>query len=88
MDELTEAVNLALDRVKSAHGFTDTELAEALGTDRMMIWRWRQGKFSALFRFLIPITVLANTPLPAGAAEQATDIRILAPLLSIPQIDA
>ncbi len=33
------------------------------------------------------MTVLVSTPLPVGAAEQATDIRILAPLLTIPNID-
>ena len=88
MDELTEAVNLALDRVKTDHNLNEGELADHLGTDRMTLWRWRQGQYSALFRNLIPLTVLVNTPLPVGAAEQATDIRILAPLLKLPNIDA
>ena len=88
MDELTEAVNLALDRVKAAHTLNEGALADHLAIDRMTLWRWRNGQYSALFRNLIPITVLVNTPLPVGATEQATDIRILAPLLAIPHIDA
>ncbi len=88
MDMLTEQVNLALDRVKTEQNLNEGELADYLGTDRMTLWRWRQGQYSILFRSLIPLTVLVNTPLPIGAAEQATDIRILAPLLKLPNIDA
>ena len=87
MDELTEAVNLALDRVKAEMNISETELAEHLGaTDRMAVWRWRHGKFSKAFRTIIPLTVLVNTPLPIGWAEQAEDVRILAPLLKMPDI--
>ena len=86
MDELTQQVNLALDRIKTDHGLNESELAAHLGTDRMAIWRWRNGKFSKAFRTIIPITVLAQTPLPAAWTEQATDIRILAPLLTFPDI--
>ena len=88
MDELTEAVNMALDRVKAEHGLGEAELADHLGTDRMAIWRWRNGQFSKAFRTIIPITVLGNTALPVGWAEQATDIRILAPLLKLPDISS
>lgn len=89
MDELTEAVNLALDRVKAEHGITsDYQLAQHLGIRRMQLTRWRAGKLSHAFRTIIPITVMVNTPLPSGWAEQAQDIRVLAPLLSMPQIDA
>ena len=90
MDELTEAVNLALDRVKSDHGLTnDDQLAQHIGAaNRAVVWRWRRGKFTKAFRTIIPLTVLANTPLPPHWAEQAVDIRILAPLLAMPQIDA
>ena len=63
MDELTEAVNLALDRVKADHGLTETELVAHLGAaNRAVLWRWRQGKFTKAFRRVIPRTVLANTP--------------------------
>ena len=87
MDELTQQVNLALDRVKAEYELSETELADHLGVnDRMAVWRWRHGKFSKAFRTIIPITVLVNTPLPVGWAEQATDIRILAPLLKLPDI--
>ena len=79
---------MALDRVKSERDLNEGELVAYLGTDRMTLWRWRQGQYSALFRALIPLTVLVNTPLPIGAAEQANDIRILAPLLKLPDIDA
>ena len=96
MDELTEAVNLALDRVKADNGFHGTgeyhngeaQLAKHLGINRQMLWRLRKGQFSREFRTLMPITVMVNTPLPPGAIELAQDIRILAPILSIPQIDA
>ncbi len=87
MDELTQQVNLALDRVKAERGFNESELADHLGTDRMALWRWRTGHLSKAFRTIIPITVLVNTPLPTGWAEQATDVRILAPLLKLPDID-
>lgn len=86
MDELTQQVNLALDRVKSERGLSERGLADHIGIDRMALWRWRQGKFSRAFRTIIPITVLANTPLPVGWAEQAVDVRILAPLLKLPDI--
>lgn len=86
MDELTEQVNLALDRVKAERGLSESELAVYLNIDRMTLWRWRNGRYSQLFRMLIPITVMKNTPLPTGAAEQVDDIRILAPLLTIPNI--
>ncbi len=89
MDELTQQVNLALDRVKAAHGLSETELVAHLGvSDRTAIYRWRKGKFSKAFRTIIPLTVLVNTPLSLGWAEQAVDIRILAPLLMMPDIDA
>jgi len=86
MDELTQQVNLALDRVKAQHGFSDEQLADHLGTDRMALWRWRRGKFTKAFRTIIPLTVLVNTELPAGWADQAADIRILAPILKLPDI--
>ncbi len=80
MDELTQQVNLALDRVKEAKSLTsDAQLALHLDCDRMAISRWRRGRFSKAFRTIIPITVLVNTPLPAGWPELANDIRILAP---------
>ena len=89
MDELTEAVNLALDRVKADNGLTsDYQLASHLGINRMQITRWRAGKLSRVFRMIIPVTVLANTPLPAQWLEVALDIRILAPILAMPKIDA
>lgn len=89
MDELTEQVNLALDRVKSEQGFTsDYQLARHLGINRMQITRWRSGKLSNAFRIIVPRTVLANTPLSSGDADLALDIRILAPLLTLPKIDA
>ena len=88
MDELTEAVNLALDRVKSENSLNEGTLAIHLGIGRMALYRWRHGQFSREFRALMPITVMVNTPLPPGALELAQDIRILAPLLSIPKIDA
>jgi len=88
MDEITQQVNLALDRLKTAHGLSESALAAQLGVTRAVVWRWRHGRFSRAFRTIIPRTVLASTPLPAGWAEQAVDIRILAPLLAIPQIDA
>ena len=87
MDELTQQVNLALDRVKAEHGLSETELVAYLGaTDRMEIYRWRQGRFSKAFRIVIPRTVLANTPLLDRDLELARDIRILAPLLKMPDI--
>lgn len=86
MDELTQQVNLALDRVKADNSLNEGQLADHLFVSRMTLWRWRDGQYSDLFRNLIPLTVLVNTPLPIGAAEQATDIRILAPLLAIPTI--
>ena len=87
MDELTQAVNLALDRVKAEHGLSsDYQLAQHLGINRMQITRWRAGKLSNAFRIIIPRTVLVNTPLSTGDAERALDIRILAPLLKMPDI--
>lgn len=87
MDELTEAVNQALNRVKAEHGLSsDYQLAAYLGINRMQITRWRTGKLSNAFRIIIPRTVLANTPLSSGDAELALDIRILAPLLKMPDI--
>jgi len=87
MDELTQQVNLALDRVKSENGFaSDYQLAKHLGINRMQLTRWRAGKLSNAFRTIIPITVLAHTDLPVGWADQALDIRILAPLLEIPKL--
>ena len=86
MDELTQLVNLALDRVKADKQLNEGDLADHLGIDRMTLWRWRDGQYSRAFRTLIPLTVLVNTPLPDGAAEQASDIRILAPLLAMPTI--
>lgn len=83
MDELTEAVKSALDRAQGA--MTDSEFAAHLGTDRMALWRWRNGRYSKAFRTIIPLTVLKNLPLPPGWAEQATDIRIVAPLLATPK---
>lgn len=85
MDELTQAVNLALDTAKGE--MTEGYLAAQLGVDRMTLWRWRNGRFSQAFRMLMPITVMVGTPLPPGAADQATDIRVLAPLLAMPHID-
>ena len=88
MDELTQQVNLALDRIKAdQHITSDAQLAEHLNCDRMGISRWRRGRFSKAFRTIIPRTVLVNTPLPAGWNELANDIRILAPLLKLPDID-
>ncbi len=88
MDELTEAVNLALDKVKADQGLTsDYQLATHLGINRMQITRWRGGKLSKAFRIIIPRTVLVNTPLHSGDTDLALDIRILAPLLAIPKID-
>lgn len=87
MDELTEAVNQALNRVKAEQGITsDYQLAQHLGIKRMQLTRWRAGKLSKAFRTIIPITVLANADLPIGWTEQALDIRILAPLLRMPNI--
>lgn len=89
MDELTEAVNLALDRVKAEQGFTsDYRLARHLGINRMQVSRWRSGKLSNAFKIIIPRTVLANTPLSSGDIDLALDIRVLAPLLEMPKIDA
>ena len=88
MDELTEQVNIALDRVKADNSFTEGQLAAHLTTSRMQLSRWRKGQYTKAFRAIIPITVLVNTPLPAAWAEQAVDIRILAPILAIPKIDA
>ncbi len=84
MDELTQQVNQALDRAKGS--MTEDEFAVHLGTTRMQLWRWRNGHYSKAFRTIIPLTVLVSTELPAGWAEQATDIRILAPLLKLPDI--
>jgi len=86
MDELTIQVNAALDRVKADNAFNDDQLATHLGTNRMALWRWRHGNYSKAFRTIIPITVLANTELPPGWTAQAADIRILAPLLKLPDI--
>ena len=88
MDELTEQVALALDRVKADLSLTETALATHLGISRNSLYRWRQGRFSKSFRTIIPLTVLANTPLPPDWGEQADDVRILAPLLAMPKIDA
>jgi DNA-binding XRE family transcriptional regulator len=89
MDELTEQVNLALDRVKAEHGFTsESQLADHLGVRRNAVYLWRKGKLSKAFRTIIPLTVLANTPMPHGWAELSKDVRILAPLLAMPKIDA
>ena len=83
MDELTQQVNIALDRVKAAQGLTsDYQLAAHLEINRMQITRWRAGKLSNAFKIIIPRTVLANTPLSSGDADLALDIRILAPLLA------
>ncbi len=88
MDELTQQVNIALDRVKAAQGLTsDYQLAAHLEINRMQITRWRAGKLSNAFKIIIPRTVLANTPLSSGDADLALDIRILAPLLAMPEID-
>ncbi len=87
MDELTKQVNLALNRIKAEQSLSsDGQLADHLQCDRMAISRWRRGKFSKAFKTIMPITVLVNTPLPAGWAELANDIRILAPLLKLPDI--
>ena len=86
MDELTIQVNLALDRVKTEHGLTESQLAKHIGISRNSLYRWRKGHFSKAFRTIIPLTVLANTPLPAGWSEQSDDVRILAPLLKLPDI--
>ncbi len=87
MDELTEAVNLALDRVKAEQSLSsDAQLAIHLDCDRMAISRWRRGRFSRAFRTIIPQTVMMSISLPAGWAEQAKDIRVLAPLLKLPDI--
>ena len=86
MDILTEQVNLALDRVKTEHKLNESALAAHLGCSRNTIYRWRRGDFSKAFRTIIPITVLVNTPLPAGWSEQSDDVRILAPLLKMPDI--
>lgn len=87
MDELTEAVNLALDRVKAEHNLSETELVEFLGvSDRAAIYRWRRGRLSKAFRTVARITNMFTIPVPLGWAEQAVDIRILAPLLKMPDI--
>ncbi len=86
MDELTIQVNLTLDQIKGERSFNEGELASHLGIDRMALWRWRQGQFSRAFRTIIPVTVMMGIPLPVGWAEQAIDIRILAPLLKLPDI--
>lgn len=87
MDELTQQVNLALDRVKAENNLSsDYQLATHLGIKRMQITRWRSGKLSNAFRIIIPRTVLANTPLSSGDADLALDIKILAPLLKMPDI--
>ena len=87
MDELTEAVNLALDRVKSEHNLSETELVTHLGvSDRTAIYRWRRGRFSKAFRTVAQITNMFTIPVTPGWAEQAVDIRILAPLLKPPDI--
>lgn len=87
MDELTEAVNLALDRVKAAHNLSETELVAHLGvSDRTALYRWRRGRFSKAFRTVAQITNMFITPVPLGWADQAVDIRILAPLLKMPEI--
>ena len=84
MNELTEAVNLALDNAKGS--MTEQQLADQLGCSRNTLYRWRKGDFSKAFRTIIPLTVMVNTPLPAGWAEQSSDVRILAPLLKLPDI--
>ena len=86
MDELTQQVNLALDRVKTEHSLNEGQLADYIGVDRMTLWRWRDGQYSKAFKTIIPLTVLVNTPLPIGWTEQAADIRILTPLLKLPDI--
>ena len=86
MDELTEAVNLALDRVKSECGLNEGQLAAHFAVSRRLLHRWRKGTYSKAFRIIIPQTVLVNTPLPPAWNEAAADIRILAPLLAIPHI--
>ena len=89
MDELTQQVILALDRVKAEHGLTsDFQLAAHLGVKRMQITRWRAGKLSKAFKTTAKITNVFTAPVPPGWADQALDIRILAPLLAMPQIDA
>jgi len=89
VDELTQQVNLALDRVKAEQNLTsDYQLAQHLGINRMQITRWRKGRLSNAFKIIIPRTVLVNTPLTSGDTDLALDIRILAPLLAIPKIDA
>lgn len=86
MDKLTEQVNAALDRVKIENSLNESQLADHIGIDRMALWRWRRGYYSKAFRTIIPLTVLVNTPLPPGWSEQANDIRVLAPLLKLPNI--
>ncbi len=89
MDELTQQVNLALNRVKAAHGLSETELVAHLGvSDRTAIYRWRKGKFSKAFRTVAQITNMFTMPVSPGWNDQAVDIRILAPLLMMPDIDA
>ncbi len=88
MDQLTEQVNIALDRVRAEHGLNnETQLADHFGIKRITLYRWRNGKFSVDFRNIIPRTVLVNVPIPAYLRDQSADIRILAPLLMQPQID-
>lgn len=87
MDELTEAVNLALDRVKTEQNLTsDYQLAKHLGIKRMQLTRWRAGKLSKAFKTAAKITNVFAAPVPPGWNEQALDIRILAPLLKMPDI--
>ena len=87
MDDLTQQVNLALDRVKSENGFaSDYQLAKHLGINRMQLTRWRAGKLSKAFSTVAALTNGFTTAVPLGWTEQALDIRILAPLLEIPKL--
>lgn len=58
-DPIVLAINTLLDAERNRlHVQTDEALADALGVDRLSIWRWRSGRIAKAVRILLHAALL------------------------------